>query len=379
MRRMDSHVAHLGPRRAGELPRPAAIAVADRCPGERQVPVAAARISHAISTSRRTIRLVRELTAERDDVSTTLGLPPSEEKIHVYLFHDAATYSQILARKFPMVPNRRAFFVETDTRLDVYAHWSDRVAEDLRHEVAHGYLHSSVPAIPLWLDEGLAEYFEVPRSLDGLNRPHLQLLSDLMEHNGWQPDLRRARSASHRPATCSRSTTPRPGRGSTFCSHSTPERRELLTDYLAELRDKGIGASRSRRGLATASTSSRSDTLAEFLVDAQSRAAARRHCSSSLAKHVAVADGFEAELAVHGQRRRVALHRLRFDHDDAAVLEPVERLAQQKRGQPFAPRVGDRLRDRTCRPWRRPSRSRAARRPRTTPGRAAGCCRSICT
>ena len=105
--------------------------------------------------------LVRELSAERDYIATTLSMPPSDEKIHVYLYHDAATYGEVLAKKFPMVPNRRAFFVESDTRLEVYAHASDRVAEDLRHEVAHGYLHSCVPAIPLWLDEGLATYSEV--------------------------------------------------------------------------------------------------------------------------------------------------------------------------------------------------------------------------
>ena len=74
---------------------------------------------------------------------------------------------EYLTRNFPSVPSRRAFFLETDTRLAVYAHWSDRVAEDLRHEVAHGYLHSVVPGLPLWLDEGLAEYFEVPRGQNG--------------------------------------------------------------------------------------------------------------------------------------------------------------------------------------------------------------------
>ena len=99
--------------------------------------------------------------------------------------------AQFLLRHFPSVPSRRAFFLETDTRLAVYAHWSDRVAEDLRHEVAHGYLHAVVPGLPLWLDEGLAEYFEVPRGTNGLNRPHVDLLSDMMQHDGWRPNLER--------------------------------------------------------------------------------------------------------------------------------------------------------------------------------------------
>src|SRR6478609_512831 len=120
-------------------------------------------------------RLLRELVAEREYVNQTLGLAGSNEPIDVYLFRDAERYQEFLKRNFPNVPSRRAFFLETDTHLAVYAHWNDRVAEDLRHEIAHGYMHSSLPSIPLWLDEGLAEYFEVPRTQNGLNRPHVDL------------------------------------------------------------------------------------------------------------------------------------------------------------------------------------------------------------
>ena len=46
-------------------------------------------------------RLVRELTAERDDICRTLGLPPSNEPIDVYLFRDAERYSEYLEAEFP--------------------------------------------------------------------------------------------------------------------------------------------------------------------------------------------------------------------------------------------------------------------------------------
>ncbi len=108
-------------------------------------------------------RLLQELNAQRADVSNRLGLPISDEPIHVYLFADAGRFGEFMQLRFPTFPHRRAFFVETDTQLSVYAHWGDRVAEDLRHEVAHGYLHAVVQNLPLWLDEGLAEYFEVAR------------------------------------------------------------------------------------------------------------------------------------------------------------------------------------------------------------------------
>jgi hypothetical protein len=183
-------------------------------------------------------RLVRELTLERDDVIKTLSLTPSNESIDVYLFRDAERYQLFLKRNFPNVPSRRAFFLETDTRLAVYAHWNDRVAEDLRHEVAHGYMHASLPSIPLWLDEGLAEYFEVPRGQVGLNRPHVDLLSDMAEHEHWRPNLPRLEKLSD-AAQMDQRDYAESWAWVYFFLNSPPERREILTGYLAQLRTRG--------------------------------------------------------------------------------------------------------------------------------------------
>jgi hypothetical protein len=136
-------------------------------------------------------RLLEDLTARRFDVGRELGLPLSDEPIHIYLFENGQRMAQFVQSYHPDFPARRAFFVETDTRLIVYAHWGDRVGEDLRHEVTHGYLHSMIPHLPLWLDEGLAEYFEVPRGQGGMNRTHLDLLMPRLRKGLWRPDLRR--------------------------------------------------------------------------------------------------------------------------------------------------------------------------------------------
>ena len=135
-------------------------------------------------------RLLEELQIQRSRLSTKLGLGVSDEPIHVYLFPTADELAVYMGVHFPELPQRRAFFVESDTRLTVYAYWGDRVAEDLRHEVAHGYLHAVVSRRPLGLDQGLAEFFEVPRGLSGVNRPHVEQLVAELEH-GWWPDLRR--------------------------------------------------------------------------------------------------------------------------------------------------------------------------------------------
>ena len=136
-------------------------------------------------------RLLEDLRLLRVDVLQTLALPPSDEPIHVYLFETEQSFDEFMQRTFPKFPMRRAFFVESDTRLAVYAFWGDRVAEDLRHETTHGYLHSVVRNMPLWLDEGFAEYFEVPRGTGGLNRPHAEQLLTLLMTQGWRPNLSR--------------------------------------------------------------------------------------------------------------------------------------------------------------------------------------------
>jgi hypothetical protein len=183
-------------------------------------------------------RLLEDLTARRQDLSSRLALPVSSEPIQVYLFENADRFNAFMRLNHPEFPQRRAFFVETDTRLIVYAHWADRVAEDLRHEVTHAYLHSVVPQLPLWLDEGLAEYFEVPRGSDGINRPHLDLLAARLEKGRWQPDLRRLEQFQS-SFDMGQDDYAESWAWAHFLLHSRLEHRELLQGYLGELRREG--------------------------------------------------------------------------------------------------------------------------------------------
>lgn len=136
-------------------------------------------------------RLLEDLRQQRGEVVSRLNLPPSEKPINVYLFDTEVAFDRFMREHHPDFPQRRAFFVESGGRLAVYAQWGERVAEDLRHEVAHGYLHSAVAHLPLWLDEGLAEFFEVPHGTQGLNPPHVQLLLGKLLTQGWRPNLER--------------------------------------------------------------------------------------------------------------------------------------------------------------------------------------------
>jgi hypothetical protein len=175
-------------------------------------------------------RLLDELRAQRNIVSQKLGLRTSVEPIHVYLFPSAEKLDSYLRVHYPALPKRRAFFVESDTRLSVFAYWGDRVAEDLRHEVAHGYLHAVVPNLPLWLDEGLAEYFEVARGQSGVNRAHLELLAG-EGAAPWRPDLTRLELLGE-TAEMTQAEYAQSWAWVHFLLESSPERREILRGYL---------------------------------------------------------------------------------------------------------------------------------------------------
>ncbi len=183
-------------------------------------------------------RLIEDLLARQGDLCRHLDLPASDEPIEIYLFEGSKPFKQFVAQYYPSLPSRRAFFLETDTRLTVYAHWGDWVSDDLRHEVTHGYLHAVVPSLPLWLDEGLAEYYEVPRGNHGLNAQHLALLGPRLREGRWRPDLGHLEQL---PSTTDMSLEEYAEAWAWvhFLLHSTPEHRELLRGYLRDLRREG--------------------------------------------------------------------------------------------------------------------------------------------
>ena len=184
-------------------------------------------------------RLLDELTARRNDIGELLKIPQSDEPIHVYLFEDKDQFQTFMIHSHPEFPNRRAFFVKDDTSLKVFAFWGARVAEDLRHEVTHGYLHSVIPNIPLWLDEGIAEYFEVARGERGINGAHIYHLSNELRRESWEPDLTILESL-----TSASSLTQTQYAESWLWAHfllsGDQESRAIIQDTLAQLRESGM-------------------------------------------------------------------------------------------------------------------------------------------
>lgn len=183
--------------------------------------------------------LFDELADLRPQLCNEIGLPEPAAPVHVYVFETAEEYESFLGVHFPEFPSRRAFFVRHNGELTVYTAWGPRAAEDLRHEVAHGYLHGLVAELPLWLDEGLAEFCEVPAARGAYHHRHAADLSDRMRRGLWQPDLARLESLSS-AGDMTRLDYAEAYLWVHFLLRTTPERRAVLTGYLREIRAKRL-------------------------------------------------------------------------------------------------------------------------------------------
>lgn len=133
--------------------------------------------------------IVLELEKLEQQIKTTLSLPEQRDPVVVYLFSDEITYRYYMQTTWTSLPPRRAYFVGTPRELAIYSFRSPRMQEDLRHEFTHGILHACLRNVPLWLDEGLAEYFEVSGETPGApHNDHLMELAAAAE-DGWGPNL----------------------------------------------------------------------------------------------------------------------------------------------------------------------------------------------
>lgn len=117
-------------------------------------------------------RLFAELPDLQRELTRTLGISAAKSPINVYLFSDEAQYRAYTQRHFPQVPYRPALFVLEAGSPGVYTYEKADLDIDLRHECTHALLHGALPVVPLWLDEGIAKYFEVPAAQRAFDHPY---------------------------------------------------------------------------------------------------------------------------------------------------------------------------------------------------------------
>lgn len=183
--------------------------------------------------------LFTELDGLPDQIQTELGLPPAAAVIQVFLFADQDRYEAYMKDRYPTLPVRRAFFIAEQKRggagdeLMVFTWLGEHLRTDLRHELTHAILNGGLKHVPLWLDEGLAGFFEQPPANDGVNAGHV----DALRKGPFQPDLarlekikdiRQMEKAEYREAWA----------WVHFCLRADPKAKAALVEYLAALREK---------------------------------------------------------------------------------------------------------------------------------------------
>lgn len=190
----------------------------------------------------------KELESLPDQIQSELKIPPGNNVVQVYLFETQEQYEAYMASRYPKLPPRRAYFI-AEPRLGsmsslitgnnglknnapsddllVFTWMGDHLKTDLRHELTHAVLHSVLQTVPLWLDEGLACFFELPPSNDGVNNSHLESIVK----GSFSPDLARLEGLG-KVAQMEKAEYREAWAWVHYLLRSTPENRKLLIDYL---------------------------------------------------------------------------------------------------------------------------------------------------
>jgi hypothetical protein len=133
-------------------------------------------------------------------------------------------------------PPRRAYFfaeprVGGGGELKVFTWMGDHLRTDLRHELTHALLNGVLKNVPLWLDEGLAGYFELSPGAAGVNPQHLEAL----RRGPFQPDLGRLEQLKE-VAQMQKPEYREAWAWVHFMLKGSPAARKVLLDHLQTLR-----------------------------------------------------------------------------------------------------------------------------------------------
>jgi len=181
-------------------------------------------------------QLSLELLELEKTISTELHLPRLAVPVRVYLFQGRSRYEQFLQQTFPNLAGsaqrRRALFLLHDGAPYVVAYRTPELEKDLRHEFTHALLNTTLHDLPVWIDEGLAVFYEAPGEPGG--QPFYRALLRSQLSYGRVPRQEELESL----------TTDLQMEGldyaaawswMQFCLHGPLQARNALLDYLGDL------------------------------------------------------------------------------------------------------------------------------------------------
>lgn len=122
------------------------------------------------------------------EIASVLGVRINETPIHVVVLEDKESFEHYLKEHYPQVPNRRALFIRDRGAGLVLTAYHPNWLMDARHECTHAIMHAQNVSLPLWLDEGLAEYFETTDANRVLHPVHHEAVKTQLRF-GQVPEL----------------------------------------------------------------------------------------------------------------------------------------------------------------------------------------------
>lgn len=114
------------------------------------------------------------------DVEAALSISSPPQPVQVNLFKSRDSFEAFLLPHVPAAAGRSAIYIDDPDGGQIYLWNHSGIEHDVRHECTHAILHQSFPGIPIWLDEGLAEYFETPHGDGGGDHPYLAELKSTL-------------------------------------------------------------------------------------------------------------------------------------------------------------------------------------------------------
>ena len=181
---------------------------------------------------------IKNLDSLKQALGNELQIELSDQPIELHIFSTQKNYRSYVGPRVPEAVNRPAVFVKGPDALWVYVVYHRNWEIDLRHEMTHAHLHACLPYLPIWLDEGLAKYFEVPDSKQGFNKT-------LHQNLVWRLRFRRGiRSAELEKLNSLEEVRPEHYRDSWawvyYFLHSSLENRRFFQKYLQEIQAEEV-------------------------------------------------------------------------------------------------------------------------------------------
>ena len=214
---------------------------------------------HTTTTDSQLPEWTHRLTTLPIEIEQALAIKLANANIRLVVLANETEFDHYLKKNFPGLPKRRALFVQNRGPGLVLTYMHSDWLTDARHECTHALLHASGIKLPLWLDEGLAEYFEVESTEKGSHPIHRYAVASQLRYGQVVQieDFEQSQNAT--------SLSPKEYRDAwsivAFLLNHNDESKQALQAYIEDLRTGAAAGLLSRRLPAKSRSNWRDDYL----------------------------------------------------------------------------------------------------------------------